>query len=537
MLLNEGGGAVMPFGERRLYGVCCAEKGTFRFRVRARGRAGHASVPALADNALLKLLPALERLGSGRADYDVVDEPRAFLTAIGEDPADPAAAVDRVRAVEPRLAALVEPTLGATFAPTMISAGEKLNVIPARAEFAVDCRLPPGLELEVAERRARELMGGADDGLELDFFEGIVGNRSPIETPLMDAIRGWVARARPGRRGGPGDAAGVHGQPLVPGGVPRLRRLRLLPAPPHAGVRHLAADAFRRRAHRRARPRLRHRVLRRPAEEAPDMTDDKLRLGGMALRNGLLVHGPTHWAAAVRTNAGEVKVASGRKPRLRRADPIPGVRGVVRLAEAFAVIPLVKRGLPEAKLPFQDPGVLAVAAGASAGGVLLRRQVRGAAGEVAAAAVSFLPAVFALRGGELAQYHGVEHKAIGAYEADAEDASDATKEHDRCGSHLVAPMLASNLAGTLLLRSAVEKPGPLAGGAVALASTAVAVEVFGWCERHAETRTARALKRPGFEIQRLVGTREPDERQLEVGRAALAEILRAEAAYSGATST
>ena len=193
------------------------------------------------------------------------------------------------------------------------------------------------------------------------------------------------------------------------------------------------------------------------------MTDDKLRLGGMALRNGLLVHGPTHWAAAVRTNAGEVKVASGRKPRLRRADPIPGVRGVVRLAEAFAVIPLVKRGLPEAKLPFQDPGVLAVAAGASAGGVLLRRQVRGAAGEVAAAAVSFLPAVFALRGGELAQYHGVEHKAIGAYEADAEDASDATKEHDRCGSHLVAPMLASNLAGTLLLRSAVEKPGPLAG--------------------------------------------------------------------------
>ena len=81
MLLNEGGGAVMPFGERRLYGVCCAEKGTFRFRVRARGRAGHASVPALADNALLKLLPALERLGSGRADYDVVDEPRAFLHA------------------------------------------------------------------------------------------------------------------------------------------------------------------------------------------------------------------------------------------------------------------------------------------------------------------------------------------------------------------------------------------------------------------------------------------------------------------------
>jgi acetylornithine deacetylase/succinyl-diaminopimelate desuccinylase-like protein len=198
-LLNEGGGAVIPYGERRLYGVCCAEKGTFRFRVRARGRAGHASVPALADNALLKLLPALERIGSGRATYDVVEGPRAFLRAIGEDPADPAAAVERVRAVEPRLAAMIEPMLGATFAPTLISAGEKINVIPARAEFAVDCRLPPGLDADVAERRARELLdGAADDGLELEFSDAVVGNGSPLESPLMTAIHDWLGEADPG---------------------------------------------------------------------------------------------------------------------------------------------------------------------------------------------------------------------------------------------------------------------------------------------------------------------------------------------------
>ena len=193
-LLNEGAGAVMPYGDRRLYGVCCAEKGTFRFHVRARGRAGHASVPALADNALLKLLPALERIGGGRAEYDVVAEPRAFLEAIGEDPSDPAGAVERMRATEPRLAAMLEPTLGATFAPTLISAGSQINVIPARAEFTVDCRLPPGLGGDVAERRARELIGESD-GLELDFSEPIVGNRSPIESPLMDAIAGWVGEA------------------------------------------------------------------------------------------------------------------------------------------------------------------------------------------------------------------------------------------------------------------------------------------------------------------------------------------------------
>jgi uncharacterized protein YqhQ len=264
------------------------------------------------------------------------------------------------------------------------------------------------------------------------------------------------------------------------------------------------------------------------------MTDEpeKLRLGGMALRNGLLVHGPTHWAAAVRTRDGELKVASGPKPRVHAVDGVPGVRGLVRLGEAVAVIPLVKRNLPEARLPFQDVSVVGVAAGASLTGALAKKRLGGLGGESIAALASIAPAVFALRGGELAAYHGVEHKAIAAYEQDTEDAGDAAKEHERCGSHLVAPMLASNLAGTLLLRRALERPSAVAGGAVALASTAVAVEVFAWCERNAETRLARALRRPGFEIQRLIGTREPDERQLEVGRAALAEILRVEASHS-----
>ena len=256
--------------------------------------------------------------------------------------------------------------------------------------------------------------------------------------------------------------------------------------------------------------------------------EEKLRLGGMALGNGLLVHGPTHWAASVRTDTGEIKTASGRKPRVHFAENVPGARGVVRLGEAFAVIPLVKRALPEAKLPFQDVSVLGVAAGTTVAGTLLRKRLRGAGGEAASAVISLAPAIFALRGGELAQYHGVEHKAIAAYEQGAEDAADADKEHERCGSHLVTPMLVSNVAGTVLLKRVVERPGPLAGTAVALASTAIAVEVFGWCERHSDSAMARAIRRPGFELQRAVGTREPDERQLEVGRAALDEILRAE---------
>ncbi len=264
--------------------------------------------------------------------------------------------------------------------------------------------------------------------------------------------------------------------------------------------------------------------------------ETKLRLGGMALRNGLLVHGPTHWAAAIRNPDGEIEVASGGKPRMKGpVEAVPGARGVVRLAEAVLVIPLVKKHLPAAQLPFQNPQVLSSMAVATLAGSLLRRRVRGLRGDALLAAVSLAPSLLALRGGDLAAYHGVEHKAIAAYEQDDKaDARDAAKEHDRCGSHLMAPLLTANVAGTALLRKLVERPTAAHGAALSLASIGLAVEVFSWSERHAGSQTARALRVPGHELQRVLGTREPTETQLEVGRAALAEILRVEGAATTA---
>jgi acetylornithine deacetylase/succinyl-diaminopimelate desuccinylase-like protein len=196
-LVNEGGGSVAPYGERRLYGVCCAEKGTFRFRVRARGVAGHASVPGTGDNALLKLAPVITRLGDHQPAFDVVEEPRATLEALGEDPRDPAAALAHMRAVEPRLAMMIEAALRVTAVPTRISASEKINVIPAKADLLVDCRVPPGMEGDAAIRRIHELVGDGN-GLEVELLEQVVGNRSPIDSPLMDAIHAWVGRHDPG---------------------------------------------------------------------------------------------------------------------------------------------------------------------------------------------------------------------------------------------------------------------------------------------------------------------------------------------------
>ena len=260
----------------------------------------------------------------------------------------------------------------------------------------------------------------------------------------------------------------------------------------------------------------------------------KLRLGGMALGNGLLVHGPTHWAAAVRDAAGELQVASGPKPDLAAGatERIPGLRGLTKLAEAMAVIPLVKRALPAARLPMQDPKTIGAMVGAALAGQAVRhggaaRRTMGR--EALVAGIGVLPALLALRGGDLAAYHGVEHKAIAAYEEDDARAADAAKEHDRCGSNLVAPLVASAVAGNVAVRRAgLRDPG--ADGAVALGSVAFAIELFALAERHPDTALARAVRRPGYELQRALGTREPSEEQLEVGEAALAEILRVEGA-------
>ena len=99
-------------------------------------------------------------------------------------------------AIEPRLAPLLDAAMRVTFAPTLVSAGEKINVIPARAQVRVDCRVPPEMGEEVALKRAREVLG--DDGYRLDFTEAVTGNRSPVESPLMDAIGGWLGEHDPG---------------------------------------------------------------------------------------------------------------------------------------------------------------------------------------------------------------------------------------------------------------------------------------------------------------------------------------------------
>jgi acetylornithine deacetylase/succinyl-diaminopimelate desuccinylase-like protein len=199
MLVNEGGGAVFEYAGKRCYGVCCAEKGVFRFKVLTDGVAGHASMPGMGENALLKMGPVLERFAARQPSYRPTEEPLAFLRGIGEDPEDPEGAVAHLRAADPRLAIMFEPMLGVTFTPTRIAASEKINVIPARAELKVDCRVPPGLgEREVRDGLAEVLGEEREGSWQIEFTEQVVGNRSPVASELMDAISGWIGEQDPG---------------------------------------------------------------------------------------------------------------------------------------------------------------------------------------------------------------------------------------------------------------------------------------------------------------------------------------------------
>ena len=264
--------------------------------------------------------------------------------------------------------------------------------------------------------------------------------------------------------------------------------------------------------------------------------EPRLRLGGMALRNGLLIHGPTAWAAAARAGDGKIEVASGPKPTFAGGPlgAVPLLRGPLRLAEAFAIVPVVRRNLPAARLPIEDSRVLAIGlATAVVSSAIRRLGPTTLAREALIATLGVLPAATALRDRDLAAYHGVEHKAIGAYERGSFDPADAPKEHDRCGSNLVLPLLVLSVAGQLVVERLVENPGPAARGLAGLASVSGAVELFAYAERSPDSAVGRAIHAAGHEIQRLLSTREPTDEQLEVGSAALREILRAETGDSG----
>ena len=197
MVVNEGAGEAIDFGGRRFYTLSVGEKGVFRFRVRARGEAGHASLPSVGDNALLKLAPLLERLRAQPPRETTPDTELFLELLLGRPGADPDEALEEIRGRDRLLADLLaEPMLGVTLTPTMASTNGKQNVVPSAAEVFVDCRVPPGMEQGEVRERIDGVLGHGD--WEVEFVEDVSGNRSDFAGPLAEAITEWVEQTEPG---------------------------------------------------------------------------------------------------------------------------------------------------------------------------------------------------------------------------------------------------------------------------------------------------------------------------------------------------
>ncbi|MFN2471403.1 MAG: M20/M25/M40 family metallo-hydrolase [Gaiellaceae bacterium] len=199
--VNEGAGDRLELGGQVFYVCGVAEKMSSPFRLRVHGRSGHASMPAIADNALVKASRLVQTLGELQPEPRLEPEVRAFLEAVVGGVPEPGHALERAREIDPLAAEMIEPLLALTVSPTMMAASDKRNVIPALCELTVDCRLLPGQGQPEAEAIIRAALGPAD--YELDWLEGHGGTRSPLGTPLWDAVDSFVAESEPGAQAVP----------------------------------------------------------------------------------------------------------------------------------------------------------------------------------------------------------------------------------------------------------------------------------------------------------------------------------------------
>lgn len=265
-----------------------------------------------------------------------------------------------------------------------------------------------------------------------------------------------------------------------------------------------------------------------------------LRIGGMALENGVLFQSERHWSMAVRNAAGDIDIASGRKAALTRSArlrSIPMLRGLISLAETALVLPNAHRYGGRVPLPTRSPQVLATMIVSVLGTMIVKnpkRKLPPFVEELTVSALALIPSLVALRKTEAIEYHAAEHKSINAWEESGvldEIATErAQAEHPRCGSNIMGPALALMTIGNTIARRYTGRRSNLARVGVGVLSLSGAVEMVQWAARHPQNRLSRALTLPGGELQHLVTTSEPTHDQLAVGLSALKELLRLEGA-------
>jgi acetylornithine deacetylase/succinyl-diaminopimelate desuccinylase-like protein len=194
--LNEGAmGAPQIFGkEVKLFPVATTEKTAGWMRLRARGKAGHGSRPHR-DNAALHLVRALAKLAEWQRPITITPPAREYLNRLIAAKVLPADTTDE------SLPALLEnyPAVLAMFTNTlnitMLQAGTKVNVIPAVAEAAIDCRLLPGMDQEAWRQEIIRVIDDPRVEVVLDRDSTAPAPETPWDTELYQTIRDVITEA------------------------------------------------------------------------------------------------------------------------------------------------------------------------------------------------------------------------------------------------------------------------------------------------------------------------------------------------------
>lgn len=192
--LSEGGGGTTRFGreETKLFSIATNEKDICWLQLTSVGRPGHGSVPH-ADNSAVYLVQALNRLVEWERPLTFTPDTEAYVERLAEAglmPRDRAEVEERIRQ-SPEMQAMFVNTLNLT----MLDAGIKANVIPAKSEAVIDCRLLPGQSKDDWIRQVRERI--ADDRIEVALYSPDQGEpeRVPWDTELFRAINDVVKEA------------------------------------------------------------------------------------------------------------------------------------------------------------------------------------------------------------------------------------------------------------------------------------------------------------------------------------------------------
>lgn len=202
-VINEGGGLAIPVAGKNIYTIQTVEKGIYWFKVKAKGKPGHGSVPGAADNAILRMIKVVDILGNYRAKINIVPTVKQFLTEVAKEnpmiqqavtmilqnPDKSDQIVDMLSHIDKPLAEEIRAKLRMTIAPTVIHGGVKENIIPSECEAIFDCRILPGQTPTDAMNIVKDLLKDVEmEKLDFETIQANEPSESTANTPLYELI-------------------------------------------------------------------------------------------------------------------------------------------------------------------------------------------------------------------------------------------------------------------------------------------------------------------------------------------------------------